>query len=322
VNIVVFDRSSRVTMMNEPQNDAEIPEFWRSLGIPGLFDVHVHFLPERMQRKVWAHFDEAGPLIGREWPIHYRLPVEDRLAALRAMGVRSFGALVYAHRPGMAADLNEWALEFAREVPGCLRSATLYPEPGVLDYVREAVESGVQVVKVHLQVGGFDPRDPVLDPVWGLLAEAAVPVVVHAGSGPVANGFTGPEPFGGVLAAHPRLTAIIAHLGAPEYEGFFALADRYERVHLDTTMAFTSFFEDGAPFPASLMPRLRSLGLSGRILLGSDFPTIPYPYALQLASLARLGLGDDWLSAVCWHNPAALFGFAGNRGPEAGVGGL
>ena len=51
-------------------------------------------------------------------------------------------------------------------------------------------------------------------------------------------------------------------------------------MHLDTTMAFTDFFEEMAPFPRDLLPRLRDLG--DKVLLGSDFPNIPYPYAHQL----------------------------------------
>jgi predicted TIM-barrel fold metal-dependent hydrolase len=163
------------------------------------------------------------------------------------------------------------------------------------------------VFKVHLQVSGFDPRDPALDEVWGLLADTGTPVVVHAGSGPVAAGYTGPEPIGGVLARHPRLVALIAHLGCPEYAGFVGLAERYERVGLDTTMALTDFFEELAPVPTDLYPRLHDLGLAGKVLLGSDFPNIPYPYAHQLDALARADLGDDWLRAVCWHNAVALF---------------
>ena len=48
--------------------------------------------------------------------------------------------------------------------------------------------------------------------------------------------FTGPGPISGVLARHPRLTMIVAHLGAPEYADFLDLAGRYRGVHLDTTM--------------------------------------------------------------------------------------
>jgi len=97
-------------------------------------------------------------------------------------------------------------------------------------------------------------------------------------------------------------------MGAPDYEAFLRLALDYERVFLDTTMIFTDFFDHLAPFPASALPLARELGLAGKILLGSDFPNIPYPYARQLAGLARLGLGEDWLRAVCWDNPVALFG--------------
>ncbi|MGE5289152.1 MAG: amidohydrolase family protein [Micromonosporaceae bacterium] len=301
--------------MVAPAGDSEVPAFWQALGIPGLADVHVHFLPPRLLRRVWEYFDAAGPLVGRAWPIRYRWPDEQRVAHLRALGVRVFSALSYAHRPGMAADLTAWSLEFARATPGCLRSATFYPEPGVLGYVSRALAAGAQVFKIHLQVGGFPADHPLLEPVWGLLADAGTPVVIHAGHAPVATGNTGPEPFAALLRRHPRLTAIAAHLGAPDYEQFLAAAETHERVALDTTMAFTEFFGQLAPFPAAALPRLRDLGLAGKVLLGSDFPNIPHEYAEQVAGLARLGLGEDWLRAVCWGNAAALFGLAETAGP-------
>ncbi len=283
-------------------------DFLGELGLAGLADVHTHFLPERMQRRVWAHFDAAGPLLGRPWPIRYRGTEAERVAQLDALGVRMFTALAYAHRPGMAADLNTWTLDFAARTPGCLPSATFFPERSAVADVRAALDRGARIFKLHLQVGGFDPRDDLLDQAWGLLAETGTPIVVHAGSGPVPAGFTGPGPIGEVLARHPRLTMLTAHLGAPEYAGFLDLAERYERVGLDTTMACTDFFEHLAPYPPALLPRLRELGLAGKVLLGSDFPNIPYPYAHQLDALRRLELGDDWLRAVCWHNAARLFG--------------
>jgi uncharacterized protein len=64
------------------------------------------------------------------------------------------------------------------------------------------------------------------------------------------------------------------------------------------------------PFLARALPRLRELGLAGKVLLGSDFPNIPYPYAEQIAGLVRLGLGGPWLRAVCWANAAHLFGLS------------
>ncbi|MFG1943087.1 amidohydrolase family protein [Nonomuraea sp. NPDC048826] len=280
--------------------------WWGELGLPGLVDLHVHFLPERMERRVWHHFAHGGPLMGGGWKIVYEWPVEERVTRLRELGVTAFPALAYAHKPDMAADLNAWTLGFAERTPGCLPSATFYPEPGATAYVQEAVDRGAKIFKVHLQVGNFDPRVPGLDATWGLLAETGLPVVVHASSVPVPGGFVGAEPIGEVLRRHPRLRMIIAHLGMPEYDPFFALAERHERVALDTTMAFTDFAEIGMPFPARLRPALRELGLAGKVVLGSDFPTIPHPYAHQLHALDRLDLGDDWLRSVCWSNGLAM----------------
>jgi predicted TIM-barrel fold metal-dependent hydrolase len=287
-------------------SDHDVPRWWQRLGLPGLFDVHVHFLPPPVMARVREQFDSAGPLIGRQWPLEYRGDDAERVAHLRALGVRHFPSLPYAHRPGIAGYLNEWAAALADAVPECLSSATFFPEDGVGAYVEARLEAGTEIFKVHVQVGDFDLNDPLLDDAWGLLAEAGTPVVVHASGGPVGNEHTGPGPMRKLMERHPRLTAVIAHLGAPEYTDFVQIAADFERVHLDTTMAFTDFFEEMAPFPVVLRPRLREL--QERVLLGSDFPNIPYPYAHQLEALERLDLGDDWLRAVCWENGRRLLG--------------
>ena len=214
--------------------------------------------------------------------------------------------MLYPHKPDMAAWLNSWAADFAARTPDALHSATFFAEPAAASYVAEAISGGARLFKAHLQVGAFDPRDDLLSPVWGQLAEAAVPVVVHCGSAPTPGPHTGPGPFGEVMAAHPRLTAIIAHLGAPEYADFLDLTARYPNLYLDTTMAFTKFIDQPSPFPNALLPRLA--GAAERILLGTDFPNIPHPYLHQLDVLARLDLGATWLRAVCHDNARRLLG--------------
>ncbi|MFI6106833.1 amidohydrolase family protein [Streptomyces sp. NPDC051310] len=293
--------------MGSSEREAEdVRAFWTRLGTPGLVDVHTHFMPDRVLRKVWAYFDAVGPLTGVEWPITYREEEDRRVALLRDFGVVRFTSMLYPHKPGMAQWLNAWAARFAERVAGCLRTATLFPEEGVQRYVREAVESGARVFKAHVQVGGYDPNDPLLDGAWGLLAEAGVPIVIHCGSGPAPGKHTGPGPVARLLARHPRLRLVVAHMGMPEYADFLGLAERYGEVRLDTTMAFTDFSERLAPFPPGERGRLLELG--DRILLGSDFPNIPYGYLHQLEALERLGLGEEWLRAVCYGNGARLFG--------------
>lgn len=289
-----------------PDEPALLRERLDRLGLPGIVDVHTHFLPDRVMAKVWAYFDQVGPLIGRPWPIAYRYPQEERVAALRALGVERFTSLCYAHRPGMAAWLNEWCAGFAAEHPDCLHSATFHAEAGAASYVSEAIDAGARIFKVHVQVGAFDPNDPLLDPVWDLLEETRTPVVIHIGHGPAPGRHTGPESAAELLRRHPALVLVVAHLGMPDYGAFLDLAKAHDGVHLDTTMAFTAFAEETAPFPADRRDDLVALG--DRILFGSDFPNIPYPWVDAVDAVIGLGLGDDWARGVLRENARRLLG--------------
>lgn len=293
--------------------DTDIPDYLDALGIPGIVDVHTHFMAPPIMAKVWSYFDSAGSgadapgagsLLGNgKWPITYRGTDEERVEQLRAMGVRKFSALSYAHKPGIAGFMNDWTLAFADRTPDALRSATFYPEPEAATYVPQLIADGAEIFKVHVQVGDFAPNDPLLEPVWGALAEAGTPIVLHAGSGPAPGRFTGPGAVADVLSRHPTLALVIAHLGMPEIDEFIDLAEEYENVRLDTTMAFVDFFD--APVPDGVPQRLADL--PDKVLFGTDFPNIPYEYAHQIEVLDRLGLGDDWMRSVLWHNGAAMF---------------
>jgi uncharacterized protein len=284
--------------------DDEIPGFLARLGIPGIVDAHVHFLPDRIQNAVWRWFDRVTP----PWPITYRSSAGERLQILAELGVRHHTALAYAHQPGMLPFLNDHTLGLAEAVPAVIPTFTIYPEPGVAAETERCLATGGRAVKVHLQVGGFDATDPLLDGAWGLLQDAGIPIILHAGA--VADGsgneeWCGPEPVRRLLSRFPRLRLVVAHVGAPDHDAFVALAEEYDGVWLDTAMVFTDPPYLG-PSPMHLVGRLGALG--DRIVFGSDFPTIPHRFAEQVRGLADLGLGDEWLRAVLWGNGLRLFG--------------
>lgn len=292
-----------------PVDDADVPRWVAELGLPGLVDMHVHFLPEPVMRKVWAYFDGVEREHGRPWPITYRFDEPTRVARLAELGVRRFAPLAYPHKPGMAAWLNDWMRDFAARTPAAVPTATLYPEPGVADYLGAALDAGARAVKVHVQVGAFDPTDPLLEPAWALLAEAGVPAVVHCGHGPVPGAFTGLDVFAHVLAAHPGLVAVLAHAGMPDYLGALELVHRYEHVYLDTTMVGTAFIDRTMPLPADWAARLVPVG--DRIVLGTDYPQIPYGYVEQLRAIESWAAEDDrlgvgFLRAVLHDTPDRL----------------
>lgn len=283
--------------------DDDVPRIWAELGLPGILDVHVHFMPDSVMRKVWAYFDRAG--YGVDWQISYRGDDDNRRERLAAMGVRRFPSLVYPHKPDMAAWLNEWADGFADTHPEVWKTFTFYPEPSAAEYVRTALERGARIGKVHLEVGAYDPRDPQLDAVWGMCADAGVPMITHCSGTPVDGPFTGPGPIGEVIARHPELKIVVAHMGNPETADFLDLAEKYREVRLDTTMAFTDF---DATRPARVRDLARLRDLQPKILFGSDFPNIPFAYGHAVESIVRLGLGDDWCRDVLWRNAADLLG--------------
>ncbi|MFJ8913939.1 amidohydrolase family protein [Amycolatopsis sp. NPDC102389] len=295
-------------MIHGPASDAEIPGWISALGIDGLVDLHLHFLPKRVMDKVWAYFDQAEEHYGMAWPVHYRTPEEERVETLRSFGVRRFAPLVYPHKPGMAEWLTSWALEFAERVPEAVPTGTFFPEPGALSVVDGALRAGARCFKAHVQVGAYDPRDELLDGVWGALADAGVPVVVHCGHGPLKGAYTGLRLFEEILVRHPRLTLVLAHAGMPEIDFAFELAGKYSRVYLDTTMVGVEFTSRGNPLPPDWQDLL--VEFPDRVVLGTDFPNIPYSYATQLQAIAGWAaddrLGEPFLRAVLHDTPAKL----------------
>jgi len=275
------------------------------IGLDAIVDVHTHFMPKPVMDKVWAYFDGIGPLVGRQWPISYRIEEAERVERLRQFGVAGYTSLIYPHKPHMAEWLNSWATEFAAQVPECLHTGTFYPEPTAPGYVRRVIEAGARVFKAHIQVGDYSPTDPLLRPVWALLEEAQIPTVIHAGSGPQPGRHTGPAPVAEILRRHPALRLIVAHMGLPEYREFIELARQYPGVYLDTTMVFTAFTEQTDPFPTEARPDL--IELADKVLFGSDFPNIPYRYHHALESITGLGLGDEWCRKVLHGNARSLF---------------
>lgn len=293
-----------MTFLPLPFQDDALPAVAQALGLPGLFDVHVHLMPQRVRRKVRAHF---AALRDPAWPLAYDLDEDATLGRLAKMGVRRHTTLAYAHRPGMAAWLNDFTLALARQHHQVIPSFTFYPEPAVETYVAQALAAGGRCAKIHLQVGAFDAHDPRLDGVWAELARWQVVVVIHAGAvygGAGSDRYCGPEPIQRLVARFPELVLVVAHMGAPHYADFLALAAAAPGVYLDTTMAFTSDLL--GRYPRALVPRLG--GLAEKILLGSDFPSIPHPYAAEVGAVLALELGADWSRRVLWQNGARLFG--------------
>ena len=202
----------------------------------------------------------------------------------------------------MAEFLNDWSAGFADRMPDCLRSATFYPEPGAAAYVARRLADGRRDLQGARAGRGLRRARPAARRGVGRARGRRHPVVLHAGSGPVGTAYTGP-------GAGRRPAALLPAAGAGDRPPRRAGVRRVPGARGDLR-AGPPRHDDGLHAVLrrasarrsrpTLLPRLRDL--QPKVLLGSDFPNIPYPYAEQLEGLARLDLGDDWLRAVCWDN--------------------
>ena len=252
-----------------------------------IVDAHVHAFPPRVFDAIWRWFDAHA------WSIRYRLYAREAVAHLLSRGVARVVLLHYPHVPGMAASLNAFAAELAREEPRAIPCASVLPgEPGARALLDEALGPlGCRGVKVHCHVQRLAPDDPRLDDVYDAAAAHGVPVVIHAGDAPALAAYAcdvhalcTPEALDRALARHPRTTVIVPHLGAGRMEETAALLDAHQGLYLDTTMAIAGYL----PFGADRRPAVteapafqeRALSLvrrhADRILYGSDFPNVPY----------------------------------------------
>ena len=99
-------------------------------------DVHTHLHPEWLSAAIRRWF------VGRPgWDFRYGTEPEWVARFLAEQDVERFVFFSYAHKPGLARELNAWLHETARRLPAGLPLGTLHPgDPDVLDVAREALD--------------------------------------------------------------------------------------------------------------------------------------------------------------------------------------
>lgn len=281
-------------------DDAEgsrVPE-----GFPPVVDAHVHLFPDRVFEAIWRWFTAHG------WPIRYPLRSSEVIAFQKARGVSGVVALTYAHTAGMARSLNAYMAEIVASDPFVTGLGTVLPgEPDAVGIVEEAFAMGLSGIKLHCHVQCFSPDDEALEGIYDACARHGKPIVVHAGREPKSAAYKcdphalcSAERTRRVLERHPRLTLVVPHLGADEYDAYLALLERYDNLWLDTTMVLADYF--GAR-PSPLF-----FARPERILYGTDFPNLPYAWDRELVRLEAHGVKERDLPAILGENTRRLYG--------------
>jgi predicted TIM-barrel fold metal-dependent hydrolase len=270
------------------------------------FDAHVHLHPPRLAAAIAHWFAREG------WHAAHPFDPEAVVDTLRRRAVERFCFFTYAHKAGMARALNQWVAETAARCPQAVALGTLHPEDGDLDAASgEALGAlGLRGFKFHLSVQRFRADDPRLFPVYERGEAEGACFMLHAGSMPYRDPFTGFEPFARLMRRFPRLRVCVAHLGAFDSDRFLALTEHYPHLYLDTTMALTAL---ATPYVGARPEAITDAMLvrhQDRIMFGSDFPLIPYDYEEERRWADARGLPETVQRKIFHDNAERFFGGA------------
>ena len=283
-------------------------------SLPFTVDAHVHFFPDDLFAAVWQWFDRFG------WPIRYRLTSPEIIEFLLGRGIDHIVALHYAHKPGIARQLNSYMAEVSRSNPRVTALATVFPgEECASEILVEAFESGLKGVKLHSHVQCFDMRSESMNEIYQLCSTHHQPLIMHVGREPKSPAYSC-DPYvlcdaarlEGVLRQYPGLKVCVPHLGADEFDAYRQLIVKYENIWLDTTMMLADYL------PMNYRPDLTVMR-PDRIMFGTDFPNLPYAWDREIKRLSASGLADDVLEKVLGGNAREFYGIdadENNTSPE------
>ncbi len=270
--------------------------------LPGkIIDFHVHLFPDRLFDAIWKHFiSDYG------WDVIYHLYYRECVDHLRTRGVGLIAYSNYAHRKGMAKSLNEWNVRVLDEMPELYCFAAYHPEDedglemaaSLLDHPR------ILGFKLQLLVQRFYPHDERLYPLYELVMEKGKRLLIHTGTGPIGNEFTGVAYFKELMKRYPDLNITVPHMGALEYAEFGELLDGFPNLYLDTSYTFIPGMPEG--FLASNLGVDFLEKYQDRILYGSDFPNVLFPREVEIDTLLGLNLSQSFYDKIFRQNALGI----------------
>ena len=296
-----------------PLGRAGSPEEDRVDMVTRFYDCHTHLFPaDRMGGLMrWIH----------RAVLDFKVPVEitadQAVVDLREAGAARWANLLFPIGPNEAPDLHAWGRELADRVPEITPFGGVHvADDDPLGVVQEAVEEYEMAgLKFHPMVQDFNPWDARLAPVLGYLNSAELPIYVHTGYDEWYGHEYDRSGMERMLADYPKLPVVLAHVGFPDLEWGFSLADRFPQVWLDLTNVPGSF--GWMDTPAELVTTLHE-GLTrhrDRALMGTDYPAGMGSLDEILHQFQSVGIEEGLLEEVMVVSTKRFFDMFGRPRP-------
>ena len=283
-------------LLNDPEGE------YLPASLPFTVDAHVHLFPDHLFSAVWQWFEQFG------WPIRYRLTSPEIIDFLLSRGVNHIVALHYAHKPGIARDLNTYMAKLSQSHPAVTAMATVFPgEKHAADILADAFQSGLKGVKLHSHVQCFDMNSRQMNEIYEVCTVRQKPLIMHAGREPKSPAYPcdpyvlcSADKLEKVLRDYPDLNICVPHLGADEFDAYRRMLLKYDNLWLDTTMTLADYL------PMDYFPDLTEMR-ADRIIFGTDFPNLPYAWDREIRRLIGLNLPDTALERILGKNAMEFY---------------
>ena len=272
-------------------------------ALPFTVDAHVHLFPDHLFSAVWQWFEQFG------WPIRYRLTSPEIINFLLSRGVNHIVALHYAHKPGVARDLNIYMAKLSQSHSAVTAMATVFPgESQAADILEDAFQSGLSGVKLHCHVQCFDMNSRQMNEIYEVCSGHQKPLIMHVGREPKSPAYAC-DPYvlcsagklERVLRDYPDLNICVPHLGIDEFDAYRRMLLKYDNLWLDTTMTLAEYL------PMDYFPKLIEMR-TDRIMFGTDFPNLPYAWDREIRRLIELKLPDTVQERILGANALEFYG--------------
>ncbi len=249
-------------------------------------------------------------------PVPADISVDGVVADLRAAGAERFVSAVFPLAPGEAGELNRFNASLARDIPEMIPLGTVHQDdahPAAVVY--EALRTqGLKGIKLHPVMMGMAPWDRRLAPVYALLEEAGLPLLLHTGFEEGRGRTADKEGWERLFRSWPRLTFLLAHAFFPDLPYAFSLLPRCGNVYLDLTNVPGMLLWKEGPLPFGISRPLwgneEFLAAieenSARVLFGSDHPAGMGTMEEILGQIGALGLSERTVERVLHGNALEL----------------
>jgi predicted TIM-barrel fold metal-dependent hydrolase len=278
-----------------------LDEFASETRVVNAIDVHTHLHPPRLFAAIRRWFAERS-----DWGLDGQPSEPAEVAAeLRRNGVERFVFFSYAHKTGMARELNRWLVDASQSLAGYgIPLGTVHlDDPSYREDLTLALDGGCAGIKVHEDVQRLAVDDARFEPAFAAIAERGGVVLAHVGPIPWdVRPNDGAARVERVLRRHPNLNVIVAHLGEPDTARYFELMSEHPRLRLDTTMALArASAARRAELAESFAAHARG------VVYGTDYPNVPYPYATERDVIAAMPLAAAERARILRENAFELF---------------